>query len=401
MLCTSSYPGGEYAELLLVSQEWRGLLWHHYLYIIRPADASATTHTAALFITGGHWRGLDRDPTKACRNNPDAGIYESLAAVLHMPLAVLRQVPEEPLFDGKTEDTLIAYTFQQYLASRDATWPLLLPMVNSAVRAMDTVQAYAQEHWHADIQGFMVLGVSKRGWTTWLTAAVDPRVKAIAPMSFSMLNIPQQLRLQHNLWGKLSNQITDYQRTQVTEKVSSGKASGLMQLVDPLNYLANISQPKLVVDGTNDPYWPVVSANIYWPSLSGDKYLLYLPNNGHNPTDYRRLFADLGALARRMNNAAPLAKLHWQFMQHTDTISLLMYSDIAPARVRIWRAYSMTHDFRNSLWLKTPVYCRPHECDYTLRIPKTLHMAFFGEAEYPAPGQHNYYLSTQVWAGGS
>ncbi|MDE2234489.1 MAG: hypothetical protein KGK44_02950 [Gammaproteobacteria bacterium] len=401
VLCATRYAGGDYAELLMASQTWHGLVWRHHLYIIRPDSTPASIHSAALFITGGHWRPQDETPaTVGCRHNPDAGVYLGLAASLHMPLAVLQQVPEEPLFGGKTEDALIAYSFQKYLATRDPSWPLLMPMVNSAVRAMDTVQSYTRERWQENIRDFLVFGVSKRGWTTWLTAAVDPRVKAIAPMSFSMLDIPQQLHLQQTLWGRLSNQIADYSRTNLTEKVQAGQAHGLMQLVDPWNYRNKIHQPKLVVDGTNDPYWPVVSANIYWPSLAGDKYLLYLPNNGHDPTDYRRLFADLAALACQMNNGTPLAKLHWRFIRHAGHIQLRLWSNVAPDRVRIWRAYSTTHDFRNSLWLKTPVFCRQKACDYSLKIPKNLHMAVFGEAQYPGPGHHDYYLSTQVWAGG-
>jgi hypothetical protein len=78
-----------------------------------------------------------------------------------------------------------------------------------------------------------------------------------------------------------------------------------------------------------------------------------------------------------------------------------LWSNPAPARVRIWRAYSMTHDFRKSLWLKIPVFCHPKACDYTLKIPRSVHMAFFGEAQYPGPDHRDYYLSTQVWAGGS
>ncbi len=215
-LCTATYRGGEFAELLLTSQTWHGIVWHHQLYIIRPAGMPTPTRTAALFIAGGHWRDQYLDSKARCTDNPMADAYEALATALRMPPAVLRQVPEEPLFGGQTEDGLIAYTFRRYLATHDPSWPL--PMVKSAVYAMDTVQSYAAHNWQSDIQKFLVLGASKRGWTTWLTAAVDPRVHAIAPMSFSMLDIPVQLRLQNKVWGKLSEEIADYSRSESGEQ---------------------------------------------------------------------------------------------------------------------------------------------------------------------------------------
>lgn len=393
-LCTAKYQGGGYAELLLTSQTWHGILWRHQLFVIRPDNAQGHSQNAALFITGGHWH--ERYVHAACGDNPEARTFEALATALHLPLAVLKQVPKEPLFGGKTEDTLIAYTFQQYLSTGDDTWPLLLPMVKSAVRAMDAVQAYAKQNWQTDIQSFLVMGVSKRGWTTWITAATDPRVKTIAPMSFTMLDIPAQLKLQKTAWGKLSDEIADYSETSLTQKMQSGAADSLLKIVDPYRYRNDITQPKLIIDGTNDPYWPVDSANVFWPSLREPKYLLYLPNNGHSPTDFRRLFGDLAALANTMQSGRPLPNLNWQMEQHGETAVLTLHSNPAPQRVRIWRTHAPHDDFRDSLWLKTPLACARGVCRWQTRAARSAWTAFFAEAEYRDDRYLPYFLSSTV-----
>src|SRR5207244_4278406 len=128
------------------------------------------------------------------------------AKKMQAPVAFLYGIPNQPLFgeqkgQGLREDALIAETFVRYLSTKDESWPLLFPMVKSLVKAMDALQEFAQREWGVRIEGFIVSGASKRGWTTWLTAAADARVIAIAPLVIDTLNMKEQLPHQLKSYG--------------------------------------------------------------------------------------------------------------------------------------------------------------------------------------------------------
>ena len=67
---------------------------------------------------------------------------------------------------------------------------------------MDTVEAFfTSDTAPAEIQElgvnptqFIVAGGSKRGWTTWMVGAVDPRVMAIIPVLMDELNCAANIR---------------------------------------------------------------------------------------------------------------------------------------------------------------------------------------------------------------
>ena len=197
---TLNTPGGTITTLALTSQVWQGITWKHELSVYDPSEL-AYPDAMLLFITGGDH--------KSKQNENDHKMAFTLAHLCGARVGVLRQVPNQPLLDDKTEDKLIAETFVRYLETKDENWPLLFPMTKSAVRAMDALQAFAKEKGRP-VTRFVVTGGSKRGWTTWLTGAVDDRVVAIAPMVIVMLNLGKQGPNQLQVWGKYSEQIHDY-----------------------------------------------------------------------------------------------------------------------------------------------------------------------------------------------
>src|SRR5690606_37076445 len=118
------------------------------------------------------------------------------------------------------EDAMIAETFDRFMVEGDPDVPLLLPMVKSAVRAMDAAEAIGRDRLDLDLRQFVVTGASKRGWTTWLLAAVDPRVSALAPMVIDVLNIPAQMKQQVATYGEFSQKINDYTERNIQHRLS-------------------------------------------------------------------------------------------------------------------------------------------------------------------------------------
>jgi len=384
-------------ELVLTSQTWRGIPWKHQLIILRPSTLESGSTQAFLFIHGGRWKPeYENGQTKLPR---EARIFTKLAETLRAPVAVLRHVPFQPLFDRR-EDALIAYTFDHYLESGEPDWPLLLPMVKSAARAMDAVQAFTRERWQHPVDAFTVTGASKRGWTSWLTAAVDPRVASVAPIAIDMLNMPAQIALQRETFGGLSEQVQDYANIDLPGRVNSERGRSLLAMVDPYSYRADLDRPKLILLGTNDRYWPLDALKVYWDGLPEPKRVLYVPNQGHGVRDLDRLVGGLSALHRYSAHGEGLPALSWTYAVQPDRLGVDVQSNRVPRRVLAWTASSPTRDFREAHWTS-------HTCQHTderyacsvARPPKG-YTAVYAELWFKDPGYPKFPLATVVCIAG-
>lgn len=371
------------AELEMVSQTWQGIQWRHHLLICRPPEAKSTD-TFLLFITG------DYNPSEA------AMLTNVVSNALKAPIAVLFDIPNQPLYDGRREDALIAYTFVKYLETGDKTWPLLFPMTKAAVRAMDAVQQFAKSAWNLNVSGFVVTGASKRGWTTWFTGAVDNRVKGIAPMVYNNLNLPEQMRLQVQSFGTYSEQISDYTVLNLPQMLNAKEGAALAAIIDPYTLRSRIKMPKLLINGTNDRYWPLDAASKYFPQLVGPKYLLYVPNSGHGLEDRQRVLEALSAFYWSCAAGEPFPNLNWRFEPYgKGQVRLVVRSNPAPADVSVWVASSPSRDFREAKWERRAAARKNDAFTYLIDIPKTGYIAAFGEASYSWSGGA-FRLSTDV-----
>jgi PhoPQ-activated pathogenicity-related protein len=370
-------------DLHLVSQTWQGMEWEHRLQIFRP-DKLIYPDFCALYNTGGG----------GSESNTRLGIRAATAT--GTVCATVYGIPKQPLYDGKVEDELVVYTWLKYLETGDESWPLHFPMAKAVLKAMDAIQAFTKENRQPSIDRFLVFGASKRGWTSWLVGASrDLRVKAIAPMVIDVLNVAKQAAHQRESYGTFSEQVDDYTKMGIPEKLATPAGRRLLELEDPYSYRERLTLPKLIILGTNDRYWTQDALNLYWDDLKGPKWVLYLPNSGHGMEDRDRLFATLGAFVRRMAGGGKWPKLRWSYAKKDGGVELRLTSDIRPKEARLFSVQAPTRDFRESRWSYTAMEPAGKGFKARYGAPPLGFAAIFGEAVYEIDGQP-FTLSTQI-----
>jgi PhoPQ-activated pathogenicity-related protein len=379
-------PWGTIGHYELISQNWRGHTWTHHLVIVRPR-LIRNPDIAFLEIAG--------DGNGENHINSLKTLAEQSGAVA----AVLMNVPNQPLYEDRREDALIAYTFNQYLTTGDETWPLLFPMVKSAVKAMDAIQDIVKLEHKQQINRFVLSGASKRGWTTWLAAAVDKRIAAIAPMVIDTLNMKVQLQWSEQIYGKQSTKLKDYTELNLHRKIDNEAMQKLRSWIDPYAYIQRFTMPKLLLLGTNDPYWTVDSLRHYWNDLPEPKLIYQTPNAGHDLNGGDQALQTLAAFFELIADQKPLPKITWKFNNVAKTrINAQVYSNEQASTISLWTAHSDDRDFRDNQWTAQTLKITRGSSHAKASIPKPKsgYQAYLMEVELKTDTGHPYKLSTQA-----
>ncbi|TKJ37100.1 MAG: PhoPQ-activated pathogenicity [Planctomycetes bacterium B3_Pla] len=388
--------------LELTSQSWRSAdevdrpLWKHWLTIVKPINAAGDK--ALLWINGGSNRGKAPDSA----DKMIVGMALGAGAVV----ADLRMVPNQPLVfpDGdrpRSEDGIIAYSFNKALTTGDKTWPLLLPMVKSAVRAMDTIQKHlaSLDSGAMDIKEFVVSGGSKRGWTTWLTAAVDKRVVAIAPAVIDVLNMDEQMRHHFSAYGFHSNAIADYGEMNIFSRLDTPEGQTLIEYVDPYEYRGRYASiPKFLINSSGDQFFLPDSAQFYFHDLPGEKHIRYVPNTDHGLGGSDAI-ESLLVFFQSVVRGAPRPKFSWSVK---DDDSIEVATTTKPSEVKLWQATNAkARDFRleiiGPVW-KSSTLKQQGGGKYLAKVPKPAKgwTAFFAELTFDSGGPIPYKFTTQI-----
>ena len=369
--------------------------WRHWLILSIPKNVRSDI--GMLFIGGG-----------SNRNSwPKASNEQTLtiARMTQTVVAELKMVPNQPLIfnkDGvpRTEDDLIAYTWDQFLTGAEPVWLARNAMVKSAVRAMDTVTNYTSMKENSDfrIDKFVIAGASKRGWTSWITAAVDKRVVGLIPIVIDVLNVDKSMRHHFSAYGFWAPAISDYVRHGIMERLSDPKLAELYEIVDPYHYIDRLDMPKLILNAAGDQFFLPDSSQFYYDDLIGPKLIRYVPNTDHSMRDSDVLTSLIGFYDSIVSNI-DLPSVSWTYPSENV---LVLQSDISPTDATLWVANNpRARDFRletvGPIYTPTPIKLSDGD-NQTLQIPTPEKgwNAYFVEFTYDIGAATPLKVSTEV-----
>ncbi len=382
----------------MTSQQWRTEaevdrpIWKHWLTISVPD--TVTYPTAIMFIDGG-----SNSPHGKPRGAE--GNMKRLALQTQTIAAAIYMIPNQPLVFadamgwGRSEDAMIAYTWDKFYRTGDDEWPARLPMTKAVVRAMDTVQAFCASEaggGHA-VKDFVVAGGSKRGWTTWTTAIVDTRVRAMVPCVIDLVNLIPSFRHHFEVLQNWSVFIGDYQALGVLDWLDTPENAALMHIVDPYYYFNRLTtMPKLMMNAGNDQFFVPDSSKFYWNDLEGPKWLRYIPNVGHG-LDETEAYASLASFYQAVVSDTPIPNYTFSFESDGSIMVRLSPASnneiIQPTDVKLWQAHNpKTRDFRGvtAKYSASPVTAQaPGVYRAAVEPPATGWISYFVELTFPGP----------------
>ena len=352
----------------LTEAEVNQTLWWHWVDVVVPNEMASSD--ALLFVGGG--------------SSNDNKIYLDTIAIeqslkTQSVIAHISNVPFQPLnFMGtdstdRYEDDIIAYGWKKFLSQgakdKDRLWLSRFPMTRAVVRAMDVIEEITKNSSQAT-KNFFVSGASKRGWTTWTTAAVDYRVMGIAPLVIDLLNIVPSFEHHYKAYGDWSPAVKNYVDLGIMDWIGTSAFDRLMDLVEPYEFKERFIIPKLIVNGTIDEFFLPDSWQFYWDQLPGAKYLHYVPNGNHGLAGSYRS-QNVYSFYHRLIRKNPMPDMDWKI--DSDSIYVQIDSDES-YKISLWQANNPKHrDFRiweiGKSWKKSDLPLQDSGA-YAVRIPE-------------------------------
>lgn len=339
----------------LKSQSWSpaGMVlpaeWFHNVDIYIPENP--LTRRAVVFINNGTNKpAAGKPPGVPSDMTPDK--LASLARNTRTIIVSVSDVPNQLLTytddqRARAEDDSVAHSWSLFMKAPDALprMSLHVPMAAAVSQVMSLAE---RELWQWKVDKFIVSGLSKRGWATWLTAIADERVEAIAPFVMDLLGIQSSLtHMYHSYGDNWPMAFNPYYQEGIDTRVETREFASLLQIEDPLAYQQTeygerLSIPKYIINASGDDFYVPDNSRFYFDRLPGVKSLRYAPNTGHAGI---RNYAEqsLTTFVKRIQQGSALPEVTSAVQNGQLNVA---FSE-TPASIKMWQAVNPeARDFR-------------------------------------------------------
>jgi PhoPQ-activated pathogenicity-related protein len=404
---TFSGNGYHGAVIDLTSQTWLSpaetdrSVWKHWLTVTVPDKLES--RKAFLYIGGGS---NDRAPPAG-----PADRYAQMAVDTGSVVAELGQVPNQPMHFpdspavARTEDDIIAYLQARYDATKSPEALARLPMVKSGTAAMTAVQQFmaSDAGGKQAVDGFVVAGGSKRGWTTWLVGLEDSRVIGIIPIVINVLDVDATTRHHWEAMGYFSPALGDYVHHKlIPDGIGKPRLTAVNAIEDPLNYRGRprMKIPKFIINAVGDEYFPPDNTKFSYHLLPASKQLRMLPNSKHS-TQGTDIGESMTAWYDSVIKGRAIPDYSWSVRE--DGALVVNPGPIKPSQVQLWQGTNpKARDFRvdsiGNAFASTMLQAQA-DGTYVGNVPKPAEgfTAYFVEMTYPSGMKYPFKFTTEVY----
>ena len=240
-------------------------------------------------------------------------------------------------------------------------------------------------------------GASKRGWTTWITGAVDKRVVAIVPVVIDLLNVVPSFRHHWRSYGFWAPAVGDYVSEGIMEWQGSKEYARLLEIAEPYSYKEKYTMPKLLINAAGDEFFLPDSWKFYWNDLPGEKHVQYVPNFGHDVSKSDAL-QNLTAFYASVLDKTPRPSYTWELAG--DIFKIKTDLTNKPSSIKLWQAHNPEkRDFRIDIfgpgWTSTDVPLKDNGMyEISLAVPEKGWKGYFVEITWP--GKIPFKITTGV-----
>jgi PhoPQ-activated pathogenicity-related protein len=371
--------------LNLTSQQWLdpsrahlehgGSIWTHQVLTIVPKNLKIK-NKGMIYITGGcneHPsvpKATDEEPLAINVVATDTG---AIAVVLNQIPNCHMVYPSDPSQRGRSEDAMIAWAWHQFLETGDPEWLPRLPMVKAAMAAMRAVQEYTKEAGIADIDGWVVAGASKRGWTTWMVGAVNcptcPTIDAIAPIVPIVPNLREGVHHMWRAYGGFTFAFDDYTAVNFTTRIDEDKTMELFKIVDPIHYVERLARlPKAVLVSSDDEFMMFEWTNNWKNIFKGETHLYIADNAEHSyATGIVGLLRTLSTFSNSVFLSGKRPTFDYDMDFEKGTITVRVPEDQALTQVVYRHANTLSTKKRDFRWATAAV--KKDDGNYSCPLP--------------------------------